>query len=237
MTRPFPGFDRLYDLSAAGGRRPFRGHFDHDAPFELSRGERRLRRPVQITWAMGSSLPGDVVWTTSVHPLIVSSRVQEILNACKATGWRTFQVEVFDKQGKRRPGYVGISVVGRCGRITLGRSQIVLKKYPGGYFPQFHGHFFRPSSWDGSDFCVDRPDAKGNSSTTRIVTESIIDVLKRHRISSIRWTRLTEVTVHTGLFEIGRRYLLPRDFEARVESAYRAAGVRAPKNWRSQGAA
>jgi hypothetical protein len=237
MARPFPGFERLYELSEPASSRPYRGHFKHDAPFELSRGERSVRRPVQVTWAMGSPVPGDVVWTTSAHPLIVSTRVKDLLNANEVTGWKTYPVEVLDKDGRKRPGYVGLSVVGRCGRVTLGKSRIVLKQYPGGHFPEFLGHFFRPSSWDGSDFCADRPDARGNSSMSRIVSEEVIALLKRHRITNIRWEKLSETCTPTWVFEVGLRYLLPRDFKARVEAVYRAAGVARPRALGVHGAA
>ena len=229
MSKPFPGFERLYELGDPVANRPYRGGFDHDAAFELSRGETTVRRPVEVTWAMGASAPGDVIWTTSAHPLIVSSRVVSLLHTSKLTGWKTYPVVVFDKQGRKRPGYVGLAVIGRCGRIKLAKSHVIVQKYPAGYFPHFIGHFFDTSSWDGSDFCVDRPDSRGKSSMTRIVTEEVVALLQRNRISNVLCERLTEVSVATDVFEIGSRYLLPTDFQSRVASAYRAAGKAPPR--------
>ncbi|MEO8604898.1 MAG: hypothetical protein ABI629_20190 [bacterium] len=228
----FPGFERLYELHDPMASRPYRGKFEYDGGFKLSRYEATVDRSVRVVWAMGSSTPSDVVWTTSGYPLIVSSRVIELLEMNKLTGWTTYPVDVFDKRDKPCTGYAGLAVVGRCGRIDLASSRIILREYPGGSFPRFLGHFFERESWDGVDFCCDSPDHKGNASMTRIVTEEVVALFKRHRISNIRCERLTEVSVDTSVYEMGLGYLLPKDFKARVASAYDAVGVAPPESYR-----
>jgi hypothetical protein len=102
MTKPFPGFDKLYRLSGSGADRPYRGKFEHYRSFELTRAEAGDLGPIRVTWAMGSSTPSDLVWTRSVDPLIIGSRVRELFEANGLTGWTTYPVDVLDKQGNQR---------------------------------------------------------------------------------------------------------------------------------------
>jgi hypothetical protein len=231
----FPGFDQLFELHDPVADRPYRGRFDYARAFELSRAEEDVRAPVRVDWAMGRAIPGDIVWTTSAHPLIISSRVHRLFDEAGLTGWKPFLVELFDKSREPQPEYAGVAVAGRCGRIDLERSQIILKRYPAGLFPHFRGHFFEEASWDGSDFCVDRADARGKSSMRRIVTRRVVDLLSRHRITNVRWIPLSEVSTSTSVFEIGSEHLLPSDFRGRVASAYRDAGVPLPKSYGGTG--
>jgi hypothetical protein len=225
----FPGFDRLFALHDPLASRPFRGRFEHhNTGFELSRGEEDVRRPILVRWDMGGAVPMDVVWTTSVHPLIVSSRLVDLLEENRITGWSRYPVTVLDREGDEADTYYGLVVTGRCGVIDLTRSEIELRQMPGGFFPEFRGHYFDPESWDGSDFCVPFHDRKDSASTQRIVTERVIQLLKRHRVRNIRAVRLTEATFPTSIYEIGLRHLLPRDFRARVAEAYEREGVERP---------
>ena len=227
----FPGFDQLFVLSDPVADRPYRGKFDHPNGFEISRAEHDVR-VVAVNWTMGASSPSDIVWTTSAHPLIVSARVRQLFDDAGLTGWTTYPVNLFDKKGDSHPGYSGLAIVGRCGRIDLERSTIKLHEYPGGYFPHFGGYFFEESSWDGSDFCVDRADHLGKSSMTRIVTRRVADLLKKHGIPNVQCVPLSEVSISTSVFEIGSHHLLPHDFRTRVASAYREAGMTAPTQYR-----
>jgi hypothetical protein len=227
----FPGFDRLFELHDPVAHRPYRGRFDSARAFELSRAEEDVRAPVRVDWAMGSAVPGDLIWTTSGHVLIISSRVHRLFDKAGITGWKPFPLELFDKGREPQPGYVGLAVVGRCGRIDLDRSHVTLEKYPGGLFPHFRGHFFEEASWDGCDFCVDRADTLGKSSSTRIVTKRVVELLSRHAITNVMCIPLSEVSIRTTVFEIGNEHLLPLDFRGRVASAYREAGVPLPKSY------
>lgn len=231
----FPGFDRMYDLHDPVGKRPFRGCFQHhDTGLQLSRAEATTRDPVRVTWAMGSAAPGDVIWTTSAHPLIVSARVVELLRSQQLTGWSTYPVRVFDKAGHERDGFAGLAVTGRCGPIDLSKSTVEVRQYPGGHFPEFHGHFFDPATWDGSDFCVPAPDAEGRVSLDRIVSARVVQLFKHNRITNLRLVALSDARISTSVFEVGLQHLLPADFHARVSSAYRAAAVLPPVRYRSE---
>jgi len=45
---------------------------------------------------MGGVCPSDVIWTTSVFPWIVHSRVGNLLRKKEITGWRSYPVQVVD---------------------------------------------------------------------------------------------------------------------------------------------
>lgn len=122
-----------------------------------------------------------------------------------------------------------LATTGRCARIDLAQSRIVLREYPGGHFPEFVGHYFDPLSWDGSDLAVCVRDSLGKASSGRIVTEQFVKLMKANRISNHRTVRLSDVQCGTSIYEIGSQHLLPSDFATRVLDAYRDAGLQPPE--------
>ena len=229
----FPGFDRRYELHDPLGNRAFRGKFEHEnTGFELSRSEESVSGRPTVRWAMGTAVPGDIVWTTSAHPLVVSNRVLGLLSEHRVSGWSTYDVRMLDKYSIEHHGYAGLVVTGRCGVIDLRQSALQLRQLPGGHFPEFVGHFFEPSSWDGSDFSVPVRDSHGRASSQRIATDRVVKLFKRNRVTNVRWVRLSEVRFSTANFEIGLQHLLPPDFDARIRHAYREASVIPPERYR-----
>jgi hypothetical protein len=222
-------FGQLYSLHDPIATRPYRGKWHGpDLGLELSRGEVKSDDPIRITWAMGASEPGDVIWTTSAYPLIVHIRVLDLLASRGFTGWSSHALDVWTKSGKRLSDYAALIISGRCGRAELTRSNIVLSEYPGGWHPQFLGHFFAEESWDGYDFFMEMPDSLGHITGNRFVTQQVRDALNQAGVGNLRFTRLTETRVLCSVYTIGLRHLLPADFEGRVERAYKEAGVQRP---------
>jgi hypothetical protein len=210
-------------------RRPYRGAFaPHEAALDLSRAEVGAAAPVRVSWDMGAAAPGDILWTTSAYPLLVHARVVELLTNAAFTGWATYEVEVITKTGKAAPNYFGLAITGRCDRIDLSRSPIVLNRMPGGWNPQFQGYYFVPDSWDGSDLFMERPDRLGKTSSIRMVTEGVYKKLKEAKCGNLQFTRLSEDLMDTSVYTIALAHLLPEDFASRLEAAYRAAGVPRP---------
>jgi hypothetical protein len=231
--KSFPGFDKIYELDDPLGNRPFRGRFEHHSTgIELSRSEEGTKKTISVYWNMGSAMPSEVIWTTSVFPLIISANIIELLTDSGLSGWTTYPVRIFNKDNNECPGYSGLAITGRCGRIDLSKSVIALREFPGGFFPEFRGHFFDPASWDGSDFCMETPDKRGKFSMARIVTEEVVALFRRHRIANIRFVKLSEVYCSTNVYEIGLKYLLPSDYRTQVANAYREANVVPPARYR-----
>src|ERR1700761_5243515 len=146
----FLGFDHLYLLNDPLTSRFFRGKLDCESdPFLLTRNEAELGTEYKITWAMGGHVPSQIIWTTSVFPLIVHESVIAILETNGFTGWTTYPTRVFSKIGEEKEGYRGLAIMGRSDRAVPMPNSIFLVKYPGGWFPRFKGEHFDPDSWDG----------------------------------------------------------------------------------------
>jgi len=227
----FPGFDHIYQLRDPLSDRVFRGEIQGNADcLGLIRGEADPGRLVQVGWGMGGACPGDVIWTTSAHPLIVHGRVANLLREKGVTGWRSFAVQVIDKGGEVYRDYQGIGIVGRCDPIDLSRSVVTLEKSPGGWFPQFLGSYFTEESWDGSDIFMERPDTKGKATAKIFMTERAHQVFAEAKVENVRFVRLTEQEISTSVYEIGCvQHRLPADFKQKVDAAYRRAGVEKPR--------
>lgn len=153
-SRAFPGFSNIYVLGEAGNSVAFRGEVsdrDHDDAWGVLRAEKSPPGPVEVRHVMGRQKPSDFVFTTSVRPKIISDRVVSILEDEGFSGWHTYPVHLFGKDGARIPGYQGLSVHGRCGPFDGSRSVKLDKIMPGGVVPKWYGLYFDEGTWDGSD--------------------------------------------------------------------------------------
>lgn len=232
--RNFPGFEKIYFLRDPLSKRLLRGSIDCKTDtFALTRGEVETSAPIQVSWYMGGSLPSDFVWTGNVGGLVVHRRVVQVLRDHCLTGWRSYEVSVFDKKGGCHPEYEGLIVHGRCGPVNLSRSVVVLSQSSSEYrvesrVPQFLGYYFAEDSWDGSDIFMDNPDAQRRTTAHVFVTERLRLAFETSRVKNVKFERLTESICNTSVYEIGGAYKLPSDFSARVTAAYRRAGVEPP---------
>ena len=222
--------DGFYQLSDPVSDPPFRGRFGSSlhAEWTFGRAEARPEFPLRVEWAMGGARPSDVVWTTSASLPIISRRVIQLLETGGFTGWDSYPVDLVDKAGEWVPGYVGLMVTGRCDPVDLSRSDVVLREFPGGWFPNLRGRFFPPESWDGSDLFMERQDERGSSTLTVFVTARLIRALRRERIKNLDMEHIAEVEISTAVYTIGKAYRLPHDFEARLAQAYERQGILRP---------
>jgi hypothetical protein len=189
-SKGFPGFDRIFSLGESGSRRAFRGDMDigtREEAFGLTRAEVHPFHPVPIKWAMGSSKPMPVMWTTFVAPIIVADSVVQVLRSHGFTGWSLYDVTVRDKQDQLIPGYSGLSVTGRCGNIDWASGIEVPRIFPAGIFPVWKGLFFDPESWDGSDFFM-----PAEPVGYVFVVEAVKKALERAKIRNMGFTPLAQ---------------------------------------------
>jgi hypothetical protein len=227
----FPGFQHVYHVRDPATNRPMRGEFE--SPLDtcaITRGEQVPPRSIRIRWAMGGAIPSDFIWTTSAHALVVHSRVRDLLQHHALKGWHTYSVHVSDKQGRLHRDYVGLVVTGRCSPVDLSRSVVVLKEYPGGWFPHLLGEYFDERSWDGSDVFMSQPDAAGKVTASVYLSERAREVLRLAKVRNVELQRLTEVSVMASVYEIGSRHRLPADYTSRVDAAYARARVPRPSS-------
>jgi hypothetical protein len=229
----FPGFERLYVLDDPFAKRYLRGRMEYDGDaLSLTLGEAQTDEAIAVKWAMGGREPADVVWTTLLSPLLIHCRIRDLLLEERVTGWTTYPVLLSGKNGKPYPDYVGLSVLGRCGTQDLTRSSVVVKQYPGGWFPHLKGQYFDESSWDGHDLFMERRNARGSGNAAIFASEKVVQAAWRAKVTNVSFTRLTDVSVAANVYDTeSGRARLPADFVKRVHAAYEDAGVPRPRQW------
>jgi hypothetical protein len=151
------------------------------------RSETMRDTPIRARWAMGSSTPGDVIWTTLALPLLISERLRGVMEEGGFSGWDVVPVELCGKMGEALPRHYFLCLRGRCGPIDYSRSKKVDKVYPGGVFPIRKGLYFDPATWDGSDVFM----APGAG--FKFVVESVRDTLQKAKAKNLLFESLNEV--------------------------------------------
>jgi len=73
-------------------------------------------------------------------------------------------------------------------------------RYPGGIFPAWHGLYFDPESWDGSDFFMS---ADGYGAIFAV--EEVTRVFRKAKIKNISFKRLTDITRSRMLVDMAIR--------------------------------
>lgn len=109
--------------------------------------------PIIFKLAHGKNLK-DILDTGTASLCLISEKVKNIFEANNLTGWKTFEVKIFDKEDKIIHGYFGLSIVGRSGRIKFDKSNIIKKQLVqnGSFANYYKGFYFDIQNWDGSDF-------------------------------------------------------------------------------------
>ena len=144
--------------------------------------------PVKFEQAYGKKLE-DVLDTGWPYLYLISERMRDALHLNHLSGWKTFDVRVFDKKKAAISGYYGFSVIGRCGPIDVDKSQIFEKRPTpqGPAFRYYRGMHIGIEKWDGSDFFM--PEKYYGI----VVTEKAVEILKKNRISNIKPLNLEEI--------------------------------------------
>jgi hypothetical protein len=192
-SRDFPGFDKIFYLGEAGSRRAFRGDLGVETTREalaLTRAELHPANPITVGWAMGGAKPGELIWTTYATPVIVADSVVQLLRSHGFTGWSTYDVTVRGKQGQLVPGYSGLAITGRCGKIDYSRTIVVPRIRPAGIFPTGKGLYFDPESWDGSDLFMPAENAG-----YKFMVEEVKEAFERAKIKNAEFTPLEQLEV------------------------------------------
>lgn len=227
----FPGFDRFYLLHDPFWNKAFRGGWNSNIDaFRLLRSEITITEPITIPWQMGGDQPTNIIRTTMGYPVILSKKIVDLFLKHNISGWKTYEIELLDKKKTLIQGYFGLSVTGRCDSIDLSKSTIVLHQYPARKSPRFKGHYFDPKSWDGSDIFMERPDEKGNTTASILVTQRVKDLFEKEKIRNVKLERLGETETDLSVYEIGLQYKLPTNYKNIIKEANKKEGESVPKD-------
>ncbi len=135
----------------------------------------------------------DIIDTGYASLYLISGRFKELLETNEFTGWKVYNVEVFDKLGKQIFGYYGLSVIGKCGPIDYSKSQIIKKQLvPNGKFSEYYkGKYIGLDTWDKSSLFL----PEDNNGI--IVTEEVSKVIKRNKLSNVSLKNLADYEIAT----------------------------------------
>jgi len=185
----FPGFNSVFWLGEPLTSQHFRATLEIDAdPTALTRNEIQPPGAIESRWVMGRRLPADLIWTDDATPLLLSARVVSLFRQHELTGWSTYEIDLFGKNGEPIPGYHGLSVTGRCGPIDNSMSKKVPKQFPAKVSTVWQGLYFDPSTWDGSSIFM----PEGGWGYI-LITEAVKRALETAKVKNVAFTCLEEV--------------------------------------------
>lgn len=189
-------YQHLYKLWDSLANQPFRmslrsspDMLTQGQSWALVEGKLQLNKPLIFDAKRGRKTM-DILWGYSTISFFFSSELILLLQENGITGWGTYPVELYDRQGELLVGYWGIAITGpECTR-DRSRSQIVSKPPPvagGQGYQVYRGLYFDEADWDGSDmFWV----SEGGGI---VVTERVYKLFKKHKIRNVELTPLLEV--------------------------------------------
>jgi len=119
----------------------------------------------------------------------MSGKVAALLSHEGVSGWKPYQVDLFDGSGRLLADYRGLGVVGRCGDkidFDVRESALIYRSVPSGrQYPFFKALREIRDSWDGSDVFMD-----GQGSLWILVSERIPKLLKNTKSRTAASERL-----------------------------------------------
>jgi len=197
-------FKKFYELSDPLANRPLRLQLtptsrwlSTEQQVMLSKGQLNLDTTLQLEAFMGGQA-ADFLWSGHVTLVCISSRVVDLLRDCGCTGWSTYPVEVYDRQGQLLFGYQGLAVTGPECMRDKSRSQIIEKPIPGlpgRSQPVNRGLYFDEKCWDGSDFFWI------HFLNARVITERVYKLFKKFKVRNVMMVSLPDVERSTLLDE------------------------------------
>lgn len=164
-----------------------------------ARGARVEAEPVAIRegarFTYGRKLPElqPLLWTNDGYPLVTSA-VLDVL--APFTGWTTYPVNIVSQEKKSIPGYIGLAITGRCGRVLPDFSRI--EEHNGRTC--YVGSVYDPESWDGSDIVWP---VRG---TGILVTQPVADALAPLELTSTRFAPISDLKWDQETTSLMREY-------------------------------
>ena len=181
----------IYSLSSAITKNEMRisAELGEVHPYHLLCGSYFPDKPIVCTQYMGNTIY-DWLSTGSALMHLISERIFNLLVKNEFTGWKTYPVEVYKKNGEAIEKYFGLSIIGKCGQIDDSRSEEYIKERntPKGITRtnKLRGYYFDETTWDGSDFFC--PEKTGHI----FVTQAVKKIFEEAKITNVVFEKIVE---------------------------------------------
>jgi len=164
----------------------------------LFRGEVEIDEPIKFKKTKGGNL-SDVLWSTLPPFFVISTKLRDIFVNNGLTGWKTYEIEIIDRELSTKTEYWGFSCTGKVGEQDISKGKILIKPPPrigGKSYKVLKGMYFKDDYWDGSDFCV-----LGYGGGP-IVSDKVVKVFNLFEIENIKFLPLSEYEIDIKTLEI-----------------------------------
>ena len=118
----------------------------------------------------------------------VSEKVVDVLSSNNITGWKTYPVEVYDRNENYIGGYYGFTITGRCLALKPSLAEPYVKQYPGGPYNTYKGNPLNLDYWDGSDIFLLQ------GTRFQFVSKKVKNIIKINKLTNICFEDIAEFT-------------------------------------------
>lgn len=120
------------------------------------------------------------------HKFIVTDKVLEVLSSNNITGWKTYPVEIYDKNENYIGGYHGLSIIGRCEAVKPSLAEPWINSYGE---KVLKGLPLDLDTWDGSDVFL-------LQGTSRVfVTARAKKIIEKNKLTNIYFEDIADSIV------------------------------------------
>lgn len=207
LTSTF-NYKQFYKLSDPFGKQALRLRLSEDSKWldfatavKLANGElSHTERVIQLVGYSGQK-PMSLLWSGFSPVCCISEQTIALLTEESLTGWATYPVEVYDRDGQKLPNYAGLAITGRGGQAKpeMSSLEVIQPPWKDSTIEVYRGFYFDPDAWDGADIFL----VSGGT----VVTDKVRKAFKKAKVNNVRFTNLTEVEtnpyLHRKLVERG----------------------------------
>ncbi len=146
--------------------------------------------PIVFKHESGNKLT-DMLDTGWAGLYLISDKMKNILSENNFTGWKTFPVEIIDKNENIIFGYSGLSITGRCGSIDYSQCETIEKRLAplAPVTKYYKGLYVGLDKWDNSDFFL--PEKYYGT----IMTERAAEIIRKNKLANVELKNLADIEI------------------------------------------
>jgi hypothetical protein len=194
-------YDNFYSFNDSYSTKNYRGKLELDFKdwVKVLRCEINTEQ-LDIRHLEGGKSPNTFFWNGVLSPFCINQDLKEIFEENNITGVNYIPAIVKNKTGDIiNEKYYAVCINGRIDAIDYFRSEIIFEESPSGMIvPKFKGLYFNESSWDGTDFIMERPDKFGHFTARIYVSKKVKNLFANNNISFVKFKPFEECTTNAG---------------------------------------